>query len=210
MTRKLIGLALVLGTVLLIWQATSNLAEAQTSRERMEAGAQFTAGGAKQCLACHAGESMTLVAETAHGDKENPHTPFAQQGCESCHGAGSLHVSRSHGGAGLPLLLGFDGKTAIPAQTSACLDCHAEDMDELAGMQWAGSKHDTEDITCVSCHTVHTTENKMTDQDAQRKSCDGCHKKQIANHRKFETKGINFDALSCSACHDVHQLISDH
>jgi len=67
--------------------------------------AQFTAEGAERCLNCHAGERMTIMAETAHGNSQDPHTPFAKQGCESCHGPGSLHVSRARGGRGFPAMI---------------------------------------------------------------------------------------------------------
>lgn len=171
--------------------------------------AQFTAEGAERCLGCHAGERMTIMAETAHGNADNPATPYANQGCESCHGPGSLHVSRARGGRGFPALITFDNADTTQRQTEACIDCHANAMGDLAGMEWTGSAHDIDGMTCVSCHEAHRVGNPLQAQDEQREVCASCHKGDIASHPRFEDKGIIFDRLSCYDCHDVHQLIHE-
>jgi DmsE family decaheme c-type cytochrome len=168
--------------------------------------AQFTADGKESCLRCHAGEKMTLMAETAHGNLDNPHTPWAQKGCESCHGPGSLHVSRARGGRGFPSLVTFGRDESLEKQTQACIDCHGRDIGGLPGMDWTGSGHDTGSITCIDCHTAHAVGNPLKDQKRQQDSCTKCHSKQVANHPRYEDKGIVFDKLTCYDCHDVHQL----
>lgn len=170
--------------------------------------AHYTDVGTEGCLTCHAGDNMTVMAETAHGDADDPHAPYAQQGCESCHGPGSLHVSRSRGGAGFPPLLRFrrDGDP-VPDQLAACLDCHAQDMGETPAMAWTGSLHDTGRMTCSSCHQMHMTENLLATREQQVDNCGTCHGKQIDEHNRFESRGIVFDRLTCHTCHDVHQLI---
>ena len=187
---------------------------AQGDRANGQPEAQFTAEGAERCLSCHAGERMTIMAETAHGNPQDPHSPFTQQGCESCHGPGSLHASRARGGRGFPAMITFGQSgtvqsDAVQRQTAACIGCHADDMGELEGMVWTGSAHDTHSMTCVSCHEVHIVGNPLTDKQQQYESCKTCHDKQIASHPRFEDKGIVFDKLSCFDCHDVHQLIHE-
>jgi len=169
--------------------------------------AQYTATGTESCLRCHAGENIATMAETAHGDTTDPHAPFAQQGCESCHGPGSLHVSRARGGAGFPALLRFGDRKTRPEQTAACLNCHGKDMGQTKAMAWTSSLHDTPRMTCVSCHQLHSTEKPLATRTGQIENCGRCHEEQITNHRRFEDKGIIFDQLFCSDCHDVHQLI---
>lgn len=169
--------------------------------------AKFTEQGTERCLDCHAGANMTVIAETPHGDMDNPDSPYAQKGCESCHGKGSLHVSRARGGAGFPALVRFKRRgSSVEEQNGACLNCHAYDMGELEGMAWAGSLHDTGRMTCGNCHQMHVAENAMASVTEQKNTCATCHEEQIAAHPKFESKGIMFDKLVCSDCHDVHQL----
>jgi DmsE family decaheme c-type cytochrome len=184
----------------------SSSTEAQDKKNNGLPEAQYTAEGTERCLKCHAGETMTIVAETAHGNADNPHTPYAQKGCESCHGPGSLHVSRARGGIGFPAMVVFDKRDTVERQTDACLGCHAEDMGDLEGMAWNGSAHDTGRMTCISCHDGHVVGNPLGDQAQQRKACAKCHEEEIAGHPRFEDKGIVFDQLNCFDCHDVHQL----
>jgi DmsE family decaheme c-type cytochrome len=171
--------------------------------------AQYTADGTESCLRCHGGESMTVMAETAHGDAADPHAPYALQGCESCHGPGSIHISRARGGRGFPALLRFGDSETTARQTESCLSCHAQDMGELAGMEWSNSAHDTDSMTCVSCHQLHTTAKPMADRAQQSTTCAHCHADRIESHPRFEDKGIVFDKLTCFDCHDVHQLLRD-
>ena len=208
MTFRIVLLSVFVVCLLALGDFFPASAEAQTSRARTEADAQFTDGGTQQCLNCHGGESMEVMAETPHGTLDNPHTPFAKQGCESCHGPGSLHVSRAAGGAGFPALLRFNDEGIVAEQTAACVGCHAEEMGELEGIAWTGSVHDTDEMTCVDCHQSHSVNNPLAEPGPQREACAGCHEEQIATHSTFENKGILFDNLSCYACHDVHQLMS--
>lgn len=171
--------------------------------EPVEAG--FTEGGTEACLKCHGGETMTMIAATAHGDKNNPYTPYAQQGCESCHGPGSLHVSRARGGTGFPALLRFGDRNTRPEQTAACLDCHGKQMGKTGAMKWAGSPHDTPRITCVSCHSIHTTDDPLAEREGQVRVCSRCHARDVSAH---PVTGAKFDRLKCSACHDVHVAAS--
>ena len=169
--------------------------------------AKFTEGGTERCLDCHGGEKMTIVAQSAHGNLENPNSPYAQKGCESCHGKGSLHVSRARGGAGFPALIQFKRRgSPVEDQNQACLNCHAYDMGDLEGMAWAGSLHDTGRMTCGACHEMHAAKDSMAIASEQQNTCARCHEEQIATHPKFENKGIAFDKLDCGTCHDVHQL----
>ena len=184
----------------------AELAEAQTSRMRLDAEAQYTAGGPEQCLGCHGGEKMAIMAATPHGNLENPHSPYAQQGCESCHGPGSVHVSRSGGGAGRPVLLSFEDSGSIPEQNVACMSCHAGTLGELEGFAWKGSLHDEAEMSCQDCHNSHSTERPMWDKDLQQANCAGCHRRQIEGHPRFENAAIKYEELSCSTCHAVHEL----
>jgi len=176
---------------------------------RGDTAAQYTAGGTAECLRCHSAERMRTVADTVHGNTSNPFTPYSKQGCEACHGPGSLHVSRARGGIGFPAMIRFNGSEPPQRYNAACLSCHANDMGELDGMQWSGSIHDMARISCVNCHQGHSVENPLAERAGQVEVCSTCHSQQIANHRRFENVGIVFDELPCFNCHDVHQMIRE-
>ncbi len=214
MNKRLAGKTSIVGLYLLslvgaAWMLISNttaVVAAQASERTPTA--SFTDAGSEGCLRCHAGDSMAVMAETAHGDANDPFAPSAKEGCESCHGPGSLHVSRARGGAGFPPLLRFHEEgDPNPEQLGACLNCHGQTMGDHPGMEWAGSMHDTGEITCSSCHQLHAAQNVLVDPAAQKASCSSCHEQQVADHNLFERQGIVFDKLSCHDCHDVHQLI---
>lgn len=195
-------LAMVLGAAL-------NAPSVRAEQDSLTPGEQFTAHyteqGAKRCLYCHSDERMQVIEKTPHGDKSNPKSPFAQHDCESCHGPGSLHATRSRRGKGRPEMntFGKDAKTPIGNQNNICLDCHAE----LNKMEWKGSVHAREDVACAHCHKVHNTTEEMEDINKQKQACYSCHEKMKTEHPKFEDVGIKLEPLECWACHDVHQLI---
>jgi len=167
----------------------------------------FAEGGTEACLRCHSGEKMRAIVSSPHGDTETPGSPFAEHGCESCHGPGSIHVSRAHGGRGFPPLTTFGrGKDVAPReeQIHVCLACHANENTGTERIGFIGSVHDKRTINCSTCHKAHAETDPISNKDQQAKTCYRCHRKQKEEHPRFEGKSINFDALSCSTCHDVH------
>jgi DmsE family decaheme c-type cytochrome len=167
----------------------------------------FTEEGAEACLRCHSGEKMRAIASNVHGNADNPHTPASAQACEACHGPGSIHASRAHGGRGFPPLTTFGrGSDVSPRdeQLQACLGCHSGAGTGRAHIGFFGSVHDRRTINCSTCHQVHVETDPITDKDQQATTCFRCHRRQREEHPRFEGKSINFDALSCSTCHDVH------
>ena len=184
--------------------------------------ARFTDDGIDACLFCHNTDRMRVISLTPHGKKDDPHTPWAKHGCESCHGPGSQHVTRVRRRQGRPPMVdyGKDAATSAMQQSATCLDgCHAERLAELEGMAWVGSTHDiavmeAEDgtkqrVTCSGCHKMHIVEDKVKDKVTQAEACYACHEKTRKEHPRFEDKAINYDKLSCWTCHDVHQLIPE-
>lgn len=204
MTPKTIRSIALAGCLLLLGYIGPEIAGAQSSRERLEAEAQYTEGGNERCLECHGGEAMTIIAETPHGNLDNPHSPWSQQGCESCHGPGGVHASRAGGGAGFPLLLSFKTTDNVPEQNAVCLNCHGQTLGELDGIAWTDSLHDGAGLSCQDCHASHSAERAMRDRELQRAACGSCHRRGIRRHPRFEDQEIVFDEMSCSTCHDVH------
>ncbi len=167
----------------------------------------FTIEGSASCLRCHSGEKMRAIAASPHGDTVTRGSKATAPDCESCHGPGSIHISRAHGGRGFPPLTQFGRqKSDSPReeQLHACLSCHADESLGERRVVFIGSAHDRSTINCSTCHTAHAETDPVSARETQRKICARCHRRDITNHPRFEDKRIDFDALSCSTCHDVH------
>ncbi len=203
MGRIFVATGILVGA--LITGLTVGGTQAQRLRDLPEA--KFTGGGPEACLTCHGGPKMTVIAETLHGDISDPNSPYAQNGCESCHGPGSFHVSSARGGVGFPPLNDF-GYVGWPAkgQFDTCLGCHAESHGDRSGIGWINSLHEISGLSCSSCHEVHSEENRLSDVTEQRNICATCHGRQNSKHEELESAGMPISSLTCSTCHDVHQL----
>ncbi len=203
-----LGLLVVASTAAIIggllWGLSVSDTQAQSLRNLPEA--KFTGGGPEACLTCHGGPQMTIIAETPHGDASDPHAPYAQEGCESCHGPGSLHVSSARGGVGFPALNDFKyfGRP-LEGQFDTCLSCHTDSSEGRTNIGWVGSPHDTSGMSCTSCHEVHATENPLADVAQQRNQCATCHGLSNSKHAVFESNGMQLDTMKCTQCHNPHQ-----
>jgi DmsE family decaheme c-type cytochrome len=168
----------------------------------------YSEKGAASCLLCHSGPDMRAVQLGPHFNLQNPGAPAAHHYCESCHGPGSIHVSRAHGGKGFPPLTEF-GKGAERAprdeQLAACLQCHGTEGAVRKTIGFIGSPHDRKNINCSTCHTVHAESDPINDREEQAATCYRCHRKMKTEHPRFESKSMDIDVLPCSACHDVHR-----
>ena len=169
----------------------------------------YTLGGADSCLTCHSGEKMRAVANSAHGDADNPLAPFAQHQCESCHGEGSIHVSRAHGGKGYPPLTVFGhqhGAAARDRQVDACLRCHADEDSGIKVTPFQGTLHDKWIVHCSSCHKAHSEKDPVLNRGSQADVCLGCHSRQREEHKKVGQRVPDFSRMGCAGCHRVHRL----
>ena len=167
----------------------------------------YTLEGSTECLLCHSGDAMHAMAASPHGKLNSTEPPVPSQGCESCHGPGSFHVSRAHGGKGFPPMTTFgSGSDAASReeQIGICLSCHEDGSGGTSPILWWGSVHDRRNINCSKCHLVHTEFDPIKEKEQQDKVCFKCHRKQKTHHPEFENKDIDFAAHTCSTCHDVH------
>lgn len=170
----------------------------------------FTEEGAESCYMCHAGENMRAMAESVHGNAENPLSPAADHECESCHGPASIHISRAHGGKGFPLLIVFgsgEDASTRDVQISACIYCH--DGDE--GSQpviFEGTVHDRTVVNCSSCHLAHVPagEDPVMTRSSQAPVCLACHQAQETEHPTVGNRVPDFGRMGCAGCHRIHRL----
>lgn len=172
----------------------------------------YTTEGAAACLRCHSGAGMRAIQAGPHFNIKNPGAPAVNQYCESCHGPGSIHVSRAHGGRGFPPLIEFGrGKDKSPRdeQINACMQCHGTEDAVKKTIGFFGSPHDRKSINCSTCHTVHAEADPISERETQQSTCYRCHRKAKTEHPQFEAASMDIQLLKCSDCHDVHRPLPE-
>jgi predicted CXXCH cytochrome family protein len=149
---------------------------------------------------------MRIVQSGPHFNLQVSGTPAAHHDCESCHGPGSIHISRAHGGRGFPPLTAFgqgQGKAARDEQLAACLQCHEAAGGARKSIGFRGSLHDLGSINCSTCHTVHAENDPIREREGQAATCFRCHPGMQYGHPGADR--MNVHALKCSNCHDLHR-----
>jgi DmsE family decaheme c-type cytochrome len=150
--------------------------------------------GDDTCTTCHTGQS---VKGSAHARAANPRTPAAQQGCESCHGPGQAHVDDEAKGH-------IRKFSRIPAReaSEACLTCHTRGAHAL----WQGSPHDTRNLSCTTCHSVHAPKSPAAQLKAvsQQELCVTCHQPQVLKTKRQSHMPVREGKLECGSCHNPH------
>jgi len=174
------------------------------------ANAVYSPGGAKVCMACHNSDieengrtykEATPILQTPHGMKGDPHSPFADHECETCHGPSNAHVEGTADKRPEPAIV-FRGPNASPVdvRNQVCLTCHQNGL----RMDWAGSQHQNNNLACVSCHTIHVSKDPVLVKFTQPDVCFRCHAEQRALSMQFSHHPIREGKVVCSDCHNPH------
>ena len=151
--------------------------------------------GQDACIGCH--------EEKAKDWEKNPHHKIEgiankalANGCESCHGPGSAHVEAGGGQTGI-----VNPKTA-PNHTviNLCLKCH--EKDKL--IEARSSLHMNEELSCVSCHQIHSNENHKLLAKTETELCKSCHARQVMETNLFARHPIRDGQMACTSCHNPH------
>jgi len=179
---------------------------------------EYSKKGADTCMKCHNEDAEYPVLDifkTKHAVKADSRTPFAGLQCEACHGPGvsgalfmeqalraGSHVGKVRRGEKRPPIINFGPKSDEPAavQNGMCLQCHKGG----SHIPWQGSVHETAEVTCASCHTIHTAHDPVLDNMTQPNVCFKCHLKERADFSKPSHHPVSSGQLGCSDCHASH------
>lgn len=175
-----------------------------------------TAAGKETCAGCH--QDVTAQFDrSAHSGvvlKEggNPHA-----GCEACHGPGGKHAEAGGGAEGIRSF-----KTLSDSESAqACLTCHRKGH----AMEWAGSPHQMNGVSCTDCHTIH--QSRIAGGSLQKAEgfaaahatapaargllakpqtelCLSCHPQVRTKLMAQSRHPVREGRMACSSCHDVH------
>ena len=158
--------------------------------------------GSDTCVICHEAQGNSLTG-TQHAQAMNPRAPAARQGCESCHGPGQAHIDDDAKGH-------MRRFAALPAAevNQSCLTCH--DRGGHAG--WDGSAHDRRNLSCTSCHSVHSPKSTAHQlvKATETQVCASCHRLQVTKtERAVAHMPVREGKMSCSSCHNPHGSLNN-
>lgn len=158
--------------------------------------------GDAKCTLCHGstGDSpVPAIGKTRHGVIADQRTPT----CTSCHGESESHRQPPRGATGWPKpdrTFRKSSTTPIEVRSQTCLACHQGGN----RIHWGMSAHAANDVTCSTCHRVHTGFDKVRDKRAQTEVCFECHKEQRAQISRPSRHPLLEGKMACSDCHNPH------
>lgn len=158
--------------------------------------------GSNTCKICHSNVFNDQFANTPHY-KTLLNKQAAKQGCEGCHGPGSVHVAS--GGQTPPP---YDFSKMTPQQISQrCMFCH---QSEHENMEFLTSVHYRNGVSCIDCHDPHHSADMRTLLiKPQPQLCYDCHKEvEPLFHMPFHHR-VNEGLVQCSDCHNPHGSFAD-
>jgi DmsE family decaheme c-type cytochrome len=153
---------------------------------------------AADCLGCHAASAdqpVHSILQTIHGRVSTG----GNRGCASCHGDSIKHGEQP---VHVPPTISFGPRWPSTAeeQVTSCRNCHSSGKQML----WSGSVHDDEDLTCTSCHQLHTQNDAVLDERTQADTCYQCHARQRTEANLPSRHPIKEGRTQCSDCHNSH------
>jgi DmsE family decaheme c-type cytochrome len=197
---KTLAGTLLAASVAVTWLALPGAAQAGRAGGGPQTAAPPATGyvGEATCLTCHEDQTMGYHA-SAHGRASNKSSPIAGKGCESCHGAGRAHAESSGDTSKIKT---FKAGTPAGAIDTPCLQCHSRGERAL----WEGSAHDSANVSCASCHSIHAPKSSegLLKAVRQVESCERCHRSEVQKLRRSSHMPIQEGALECSSCHNPH------
>lgn len=152
------------------------------------------------CLDCHDyGEDAPAhqVLLGSHGIDGDDEDMAGRRGCLDCHGQSEEHIAEPRNQAP-GISFGPRWTTSPAEQDKRCLACHKTDV----ASHWRHALHMVNNMTCVTCHDIHTPEDSVMLAGQQDEVCTTCHKAQKSGIHDRGASGPENPA--CSLCHNPH------
>ena len=159
--------------------------------------------GDAKCTTCHdEGDAPRIlhIGKTRHGTIADPRVGT----CTSCHGESDKHIADAEKGGKKPtppdVVFRRTSPNSPDVRSKVCLTCHQGGN----RIHWQSSTHASRDVTCSSCHQIHTAHDRARDKRTQTDACFQCHTEQRAQVNRPSHHPVIEGKMSCSSCHNVH------
>jgi DmsE family decaheme c-type cytochrome len=172
--------------------------------------------GNDNCLsACHYHEKIKLDFQASTMGVQVTRSGMPIVNCESCHGPGSLAVEgitpekvAQDAREGKQTACNYDTFINIkelpkPAQSLMCLKCHSQ-YSHFSLHDWSSGVRPTNDVSCPSCHDVHSGSDLITSPKQINNMCLKCHEEVRAEFELPSRHPIRENKIICTQCHDAH------
>lgn len=167
--------------------------------------AESSYAGTDACATCHE-EIYNGYTQSLHGIQTDSRTPGAQSGCETCHGTGAEHANEGDGKVvGGLITFGRDSATSLEKKNEICLQCHNNGNQVM----WQGSSHDSRNLACMDCHSIHSGHPKNLVKHRQTEVCGQCHKNIMAQLKRQSHHPIREGKIMCTDCHNPHGSVTE-
>jgi DmsE family decaheme c-type cytochrome len=155
--------------------------------------------GDDTCTTCHESQGKSLRL-TLHGNAHNTRTPAAQTGqsCETCHGPGQAHVDANGDKTKIKRFTAMSSKDV----NATCVTCHTSG----SHAQWNGSAHNARDLSCITCHSVHSakSDHAQLKTASAMETCVTCHRQEATKMLKAGHMPVREGKMDCMSCHNPH------
>lgn len=148
------------------------------------------------CVMCHRDVAQGGLMHRAHGLGPDPKGEQPTVGCTGCHGPSEEHVRSPS----VAPSVAFSADTPADAARAACMSCHS---DAVSG-HWHFSAHAAAELSCTSCHTLHSATDPVQERLGQFQVCTDCHVQEKAGQMRFSRHPMREGLIQCTDCHAPH------
>ncbi len=206
--RRILISGLTLVFLILVFLLSYSKSPATEGDQKVkEAKKEYT--GVEICKLCHQ-QVYDVLTKTRMGILfvNHPRNATEKLGCETCHGPGMEHSYSAGKQFGDMIRFTKGTPTPVSVRNDVCLKCH----EKKERLFWKGSAHETNDMACTGCHTVHDGPGvaarfqlaRLTVTD----TCAPCHNKQVGEEMRFSHHPLREGKMTCVSCHNPHGTAS--